>query len=209
MRPVERSAARDAALEALLPQVPFEGWTRNALRAALAQAGGNPDEAGALFPGGAAEMIEAWADLADRRMAEAATALDLPSMRVPERVRALIALRLERARPHREAVRRALAVLALPPNARTAARILARTADAIWNAAGDTATGFSRHSKRATLGVVYAATLLAWLRDTTEDDAETLAFLDRRLADVAGIGRVRRRLARLDPRHRSDPAIGK
>ena len=33
-------------------------------------------------------------------------------------------------------------------------------------------------------------------RDDSDDDAATLAFLDRRLAGVAGIGKLRRRLAR-------------
>ncbi len=194
MRPLERSEARDAALEAMLPHVPFEGWTGRTLRAAMTESGGSPDEAALLFPRGPAEMVEAWCDLADRQMAEGAAALDLPALRVPDRVRALIALRLTQVRPHKEAVRRALALLSLPHNAPAAARSLARTADAIWQTAGDTATGFARHSQRATLGAVYAATLLAWLRDSSEDDAATLAFLDRRLAEVAGIGRTRRRL---------------
>ena len=38
-----------------------------------------------------------------------------------------------------------------------------------------------------------ASTLLYWLRDTSEDDAATLAFLDRRLAGVGRIGALRRR----------------
>ncbi len=194
MRPIERSEERDAALLAMLPHVPFEGWTGRTLRGALAESGGHAEDADLLFPRGPAEMVEAWCDLADRQMAEGSAVLGLPGLRVPDRVRALIALRLAQVRPHKEAVRRALSLLSLPHNAPAAARSLARTADAIWSAAGDTATGLARHSKRATLGAVYAATLLAWLRDTSDDDAATLAFLDRRLAQVAGIGRTRRRL---------------
>ena len=30
--------------------------------------------------------------------------------------------------------------------------------------------------------MIYSATILYWLRDMSEDDADTLAFLDRRLA---------------------------
>lgn len=189
----EARAERDAALDALLPNVPFDGWTRTALRRALVAHGAAAEDADFLFPGGGAGMIAAWCDLIDRRMAEAAAPLSLEDRRTPERVRALIALRLELVRPHKEAVRRALALLALPQNALAAARVTARTADAIWNAAGDTATGLSRHTRRATLAAVYSATLLAWLRDSTPDDAETLAFLDRRLTDIARFGRIRRR----------------
>jgi ubiquinone biosynthesis protein COQ9 len=190
--PPERSPARDAALAALLPNVPFDGWTRRAVRAGLASIGEAPEDADQLFPGGAADMIEAFCDWADRRMEQGAAALD-PSLRLHQRVRAVIALRLEQNRPNREAIRRALALLALPAHARLAATCAARTVDAIWHAAGDRSADFSWYTKRAILAAVYGATLLYWLRDTSEDDAATLAFLDRRLAGVARIGTVRRR----------------
>ncbi|HET6194384.1 MAG TPA: COQ9 family protein [Acetobacteraceae bacterium] len=189
--PPERSADRDAALAALLPNVPFDGWTRRALRTGLASIGVAPEEADQLFPGGAPDMIEAFCDWADRRMAEGAVALD-PSLRLHQRVRAVIALRLEQNRPYKEAIRRALALLALPGNARVAAACTARTVDAIWHAAGDTSADFSWYTKRAILAAVYGATLLYWLRDGSEDGAGTLAFLDRRLAGVGRIGSVRR-----------------
>jgi ubiquinone biosynthesis protein COQ9 len=184
----ERSAARDAAIEALLPLVATQGWTV----AALQQAAG-PD-ADLLFPGGPADMVEAYIDLADRRMAEAA-APTLAGLRLPARVRALIAERFTQAAPHRDAVRRAFAVLALPANLATAARCTARTVDAIWHAAGDTSADVSWYSKRAILGAVYSATLLFWLGDRSPDGAATLEFLDRRLAGVARLGKLRRRFS--------------
>jgi ubiquinone biosynthesis protein COQ9 len=189
--PPERSAERDAAIRALLPHVPSHGWTLAALRAALADAGADPLDAGLMFPGGAAEMVEAYIDLADRTMAGG---LDLSGLRTPGRVRALITNRLAQARGDKEAIRRALAVLACPRNARVAGRTTARTVDAIWFEAGDRSADFSWYTKRATLAGVYGATLLFWLRDMSEDDAATLAFLDRRLAGVARIGRLRRRI---------------
>jgi len=202
MRPPERSAERDAAIEALLPNVPFEGWTGRALRQALVAAGGDPEDAPLLFPGGAPDMIEAYCDLADRRMEEAAARLEVSAMRVPARVRAVVALRLRQNRAHKEAVRRALGVLALPGNARVGAACTARTVDAIWHAVGDRATDFSWYTKRATLAGVYSATVLFWVRDASEEDAATLAFLDRRLAGVGRIGRARRRFEDVAARFR-------
>lgn len=190
MTPPERSAERDAALAAMLPHVPFDGWTRRALRTGLAEIGASPDDAADLFPGGGADMIEAFCDWADRRM-EAAE-LD-PSLPLHQRVRAVIALRLEQNRPHKEAIRRALALLALPGNARLAVACTARTVDAIWHAAGDRSADFSWYTKRAILTAIFSTTLLYWLRDTSENDAATLAFLDRRLAGVGRIGAMRRR----------------
>jgi len=198
--PPERSAARDAAIEAMLPHVPFDGWTRRALAHGLADIGAPADEADLLFPGGAVALVEAFCDLADRRMTEGVAAPYLagdqpdpgPAKGLTARVRAVIALRLAQNRPHREAVRRAVSVLAMPMHARQAAGCTARTVDAIWHAAGDRAADFSWYTKRALLTAVYAATLLYWLRDAgAEDDAATLAFLDRRLTDIGRIGKLR------------------
>jgi len=194
MRPPERSPERDAAIEAMLPSVPFDGWTSRALRTALTSIGTSPEDAGLLFPGGAADMVAAFIDLADRRMEQAAAARDMTAMRVPMRVRTVLALRFAQNHPHKEAIRRAFAVLSLSGNARLAALAAARTVDAVWRAAGDKSVDFSWYTKRAILAGVYGKTLLYWLRDMSDDDAPTLAFLDRRLADVARIGRLRRRL---------------
>ena len=179
--PVERSEARDMALLAMIPLIPRLGWSVAALRAAA-----GPD-ADLLFPGGAAEMVEAHADLGDRRMEQAADGID--ETRVTARVRALILLRLEQAADEREAIRRGLSVLSLPGNRAAAVRSVARTVDTIWHAAGDRSADMSWYSKRAILTGVYAATLLFWLRDTS-GGSDTEAFLGRRLADVGRFGRA-------------------
>jgi ubiquinone biosynthesis protein COQ9 len=193
--PPERSPERDAAIDALLPNVPFDGWTARALRAGLRAIGQSEEDAELLFPGGAADMVEAYCDLADRRMEEAAAGLDLAAMRLPERVRAVLALRLRQNRGHKEAVRRAVGLLAVPRHAGLAARCTARTVDAVWHAVGDRAADFSWYTKRAILASIYTATVLFWIRDQSEDDAATLAFLDRRLAELGRITRLRRRVA--------------
>jgi ubiquinone biosynthesis protein COQ9 len=193
IQPPERLPERDAAIDALLPNVPFDGWTVRALRAGLATAGLPEDDATILFPGGAVDMIAVFCDLADRRMSEAAAGLS--EAKLADRVRAIIALRLKLNRPHKEAIRRAVSVLSLPGHARTAAAITARTVDAIWHAAGDRSADMSWYSKRAILTAVYAATLLFWLHDTSDDDAATSAFLDRRMRGVGRLLRARGRAA--------------
>lgn len=187
----ERSLDRDAALALALDFIPEHGWSIAALRAA------EPGLADLdlLFPGGSSDLLEAFFDLADRQMEEDAAAADFAGLGLTKRVRAVIALRLARQRPHREAVRRALGVLALPRFAPLAARITARTVDSIWHAAGDQSSDFSWYTKRAILAAVYSATALYWLRDFSQDDADSLAFLDRRLAGVGKIGKARGRLA--------------
>ena len=184
-------------IDALVPQVAFEGWTTKGLREALRSIGQAPEDAKLLFPEGPGEMIEAYFALMDLRMERASEAAGLAELRLPARVRAAIALRLEENRGNKEAIRRALSFLSLPRQARRAARITAATVDAIWHAAGDTSADFSWYTKRAILAAVYSTTLLYWLNDTSEEDEATLRFLDRRLADVARIGKVRKRVTGL------------
>lgn len=209
IEPPERSSERDAAIAAVLAHVPEAGWTRAALRAAMRDLGRAPEDADLLFPLGTADVLETFADWADRRMGAEAAALGLPALRFSERVRALVLLRLTLHRAHKDAVRRAVALLALPANAGVAARSLARTVDAIWHAAGDRAADFSWYTKRAILAGVYTATLLFWLADDSDDEEATAAFLDRRLAGVARIGRIRGRveacLRRVVPAAAGDP----
>jgi ubiquinone biosynthesis protein COQ9 len=189
---IERSEDRDSALRATLPHVPALGWTRAALAAGLRDLGRDPLEAEWLFPAGPVEAVEAWCDLADRTMEEAARAEDITALRIPDRIRRVVTLRLEGAEPDKDAVRRGLALQSLPWNLASALRTVARTADAMWAAAGDTSADFSWYTRRATLAGVYGATLAFWLQDDEPGFPATREFLDRRLKDLARLQRPRR-----------------
>lgn len=182
---MERSEERDAALRAALVHVPRLGWSRAALEAGLRDLGHDGREAEWLFPGGPIEAVEAWCDLADREMEAAARAEDLLALRIPERIRRVLTLRLEANEAHKEAIRRALALQSLPWNLASAMRTVGRTADSMWAAAGDASADLSWYTRRATLSGVYGATLAFWLQDDEPGFPATRAFLDRRLADLA------------------------
>ncbi|MBL8696733.1 MAG: COQ9 family protein [Alphaproteobacteria bacterium] len=198
---LDHDALRRAVLEATLGHVPFDGWTQASLNAGARDAGLPDGSALLAFPNGPVEAIAFWAADADRAMLAALESMDAGKLRVRERVAAAIRLRLEAVAPHREALRRALGLLALPHNAPRAAELTWRTVDAIWWAAGDTATDFNFYSKRALLVGVYGSTLLRFLDDRSEGAAETWAFLDRRIADVMRVpkilGNLREKLGKL------------
>ena len=189
--------ARDAALDAILPLVSLYGWQGSAIHEGLKDAGMAPEDAEWMFPRGAISAIEAWIELADRRMEDAGLAADISGLRTHERVRFLIKARLEAAEPHRDALRAALSLLAMPWNAPIAARSLARSVNAIWYAAGDKSADFSWYTRRATLAGIYSATLAFWLSGRGDGLDAVLDFLDRRLADHA---RFQKGLARFKPR---------
>jgi ubiquinone biosynthesis protein COQ9 len=186
---------RDDLIVALLPDVPFEGWSRHALLAAGRRLGIGGEECVALFPNGPRDLVAHFSRWADRQMLSRLDHLDLSSMRTHERIAASVMARLDALALHREAVRHAFAILAFPTNGALAARLLFETVDAIWFAVGDESTDFSFYTKRTLLAGVYAATVLYWLEDRSANFAETRAFLDRRLAEVASLPRWRRRLA--------------
>jgi ubiquinone biosynthesis protein COQ9 len=194
MRSPLAESQRDALIEAMLPDVAFDGWSRATLRAAARRVGMPTAEALALFADGPAEFVACFSRWADRRMLDRLEGLPVDNLRVAERVALAVNIRLEIVEPWREAVRHALAVLALPQHALLGLRLVYETVNGIWYAAGDSATDFSFYSKRATLAGIYTATVLYWLEDRSPGFADTRAFLDRRLADVARIGAARQRL---------------
>lgn len=172
-------------IDAVVARAGLDGWNEGTLRAALRECGEDPFLLDSHFPRGVAGAIADWIALTDRRMEAAAAAEDLLAMRTPARIRRLIELRLRLIEPDLEALRGAMAVLALPWNLGLALRATARTASAMWHAAGDTSTDFSWYTRRATLAAVYSATLAYWLSPRMPSMEEVLLFLDRRLTDIA------------------------
>ena len=179
-----------AVVNATLLHVPFDGWSDAALALGAADAGVEQNMVLALFPRGAIDAIALHSRLADAEMVAAFHALPETPQKIHLAIRELILLRLEFAQQSKDSVRRALTMLALPANTKLSAELLYETVDAMWRAVGQTDTGFSFYTRRATLAAVYGATLLAWLADNSGDMAKTSAFLDRRLANVASIPKV-------------------
>ncbi len=162
----------------------FDGWTQKAVDSAAAQLGIEPAQARLAMPKGQAGLIDRYIQEVDRALADWFTPERLEGLKIREKIRSLVWQRVEIMGPAREAVRRGLAILAMPQNLPLALRISWRTADLMWRIAGDTSTDFNHYTKRMTLGAVYASTLLVWLDDDSEGWSETAAFLDRRIDDV-------------------------
>lgn len=185
---------RRALLDALLDHVPFDGWTGAAMAAAAEQAGLDAGFPHRAFPRGALDAIEFFNRVADRNMAAALAGEDLESLRVRDRIARAVRIRLEQNAGHRDAVRRGMAVLSLPSSGPAGLRILYRTVDTIWRAAGDRATDFNFYTKRGLLAGVYGATVVYWLNDNSGEFARTWRFLDRRIDETMRIPKAAQRL---------------
>ncbi|HEX3066124.1 MAG TPA: COQ9 family protein, partial [Dongiaceae bacterium] len=144
----DMDSLREKLIDAAIAHVPFDGWGGKALLTAAKNQGFEPAVARNAFPGGAIEMIEFHSLLADRRMVAEFEAADISGLKLREKVALAVRLRLQANMPHREAIRRAVATLALPIHAALAARLLYRTVDAVWHAVGDRSTDYNFYTKR-------------------------------------------------------------
>jgi ubiquinone biosynthesis protein COQ9 len=180
--------------DAVAAEAAFDGWTRAALTAAARRLELPAGEAGRLFPGGPVQVLTYVSERADLRTVEDMEKEGVANLKVRDRIKSAVRIRLERHTGEREAARRALALLALPFHAGLGLKLLYRTVDAMWYAAGDTSTDFNFYTKRATLAGVYSSTLLYWLNDRSPGSQATWGFLDRRIDDVMRIEKLKSQL---------------
>ena len=170
------------------------GWTEAAFKAAVKESGLGEGEAALACPRGAFDLFDAFAARADEAMLAGLDDLDLPNMRIRDKVRAAVQLRLEAQAPYKSAARAMTRALARPDRAPEAARLLWRSADKIWRALGDTSTDGNFYSKRAILSGVLASTYARWFADESEDHQATWAFLDARIGNVMQFEKFKARL---------------
>ena len=192
---------------ALAPEIAasaiFDGWNDTALEAAAEMAGADVDVARLAYEdkpigGRAMDMIDAWIESVDAQMAAELPAEKLSEMKIRERIFELVWFRLQAIEGLEEALRRAMAIMAMPQNAARSLKIGWRSADLMWRLAGDTATDYNHYTKRTILGSIYAATLAVFVEDDSEGKAQTRAFLERRIEGVMQFEKVKARLLRGD-----------
>ena len=195
------TSPKEKLLQAALMHVPFDGWSPATFDAAVADSGVERAVADSVCPRGAVDLAIAYHNQGDAEMVRRMQETDLGAMRYSERVAAAVRFRLE-AVEDKELVRRGTTLFALPMYAGDGARAIWGAADAIWTALGDTSEDVNWYTKRATLSGVYSATVLYWLGDSSEDHADTWAFLDRRIENVMQIEKLKAQV-------NNNPVLGK
>ena len=92
---------RDALAPRLAAHAAFDGWDEQAIAMAAAELGVPADRARLAFPGGAAQMIDAWFDAIDKAMLDAFPPERIAALKIRERIGELILFRLEAVAPQR------------------------------------------------------------------------------------------------------------
>ena len=175
---------RAAVLARALPHAAFDGFTDSVLQKAGSEAQVSRSDLARLFEGGPISLVEFYSAATDAEMEKRLAEMNLHGMKIRERITFAVKTRLAILKPHKEAARRAAALLSLPMHAGLGARLIYRTVDAMWRAAGDTSTDFNFYTKRGILAGVYGSTAMRWFNDTSEDEGPTQAFLADRIDNV-------------------------
>lgn len=192
-----RVALLDKALEA----VPRFGWSQAALEEG-ARMLGLPGTAHGLG-GGAEGLVAHWVARCNEQLLQEHNSGKLMRRATEEeqqqcnddddvfflpmrqRLKLAARYRLELMRPHQNSWNQALQVLAHPKNWKLAAALLHSTADEIVHVAGDESTDWHWYSKRAGVGLIYAAAELHYITDMNPSKEDTWRFLDRRIDNLA------------------------
>jgi ubiquinone biosynthesis protein COQ9 len=175
---------KKAILKEALKDAAFDGFTDGVLAKAGKKVDADKAALARLFPEGVLSLIEYFSTSVDDAMEEKLKALDLSKRKIRERIKLAVLTRLALLAPNKEAARRAAATMTLPMHAGRGAKMMYRTVDSMWRAAGDTATDFNFYTKRGILAGVYGSVLVRWFNDTGEDETVTEAFLDARIENV-------------------------
>ena len=181
---------RDEIIAAALPHVPFEGWSWKTVERAAEDAGHTPAVARAVFPGRMNDVLDAFSDRADRLMLADLETIHPEDLRIRDRIRTALLTRYRLLNEHKEAVRHSVQYFMRPLKKPTGAKLVWRTADKIWDWAGDTSQDYNRYTKRGLLSGIIVSTTLVWMNDDSEAMDNTKAFLDRRIENVMQFGKI-------------------
>lgn len=182
---------RESLLMAALDHVAFDGWSNKTMKQVAEQIGVKAGIVDLAFPKGSSEMIDLWAQSCDLKMVAQAQKINIDALKIREKITALVKLRIEIERDHKEAAHRTVSYLALPQNHALSLKMLYRTVDLIWKTISDPSTDFNFYTKRMTLSLVYSSCFMFWLGDESENNEDTWGFLDRRIENVMQFEKVK------------------
>lgn len=181
---------RNGILDAALEFVPTHGWSREAIVEA-AEKYGYPGVAHGMFPGGGADLAThfyAKSNAEFRQWLISESADGVPKVGVF--VREAVERRIKMTIPYKDTWPQAMAQLSSSSGVKDALGNLSELVDDIWFYAGDKSVDSNWYTKRMLLASIYKTTELFMLQDESEGHKETWAFLDRRMEDVAWLGKT-------------------
>tara|TARA_B100000989_G_scaffold293709_1_gene271529 strand:+ start:750 stop:1490 length:741 start_codon:yes stop_codon:yes gene_type:complete len=187
-------------IRAMLTHVPFDGWTWEAMEQGALDIGFEKKKTPflrvkifkGLFKNGSIDFIDIFSDIIDLEVIENYNLLETKPVKVSEKIKKIIMIRLNICQKYKEAIRSSISITAIPTNAKISLNTLYKTCNIMWRIAGDKSTDFSFYTRRITLAAVYTSTLLFWLNDNSNNNIETEFFLDRQLKNISKISSLKK-----------------
>ena len=180
---------KDEIILALLPNVEFDGWTWENVIQSAQEAGHKDTVARIVFPDKLLDVLDSFSDLADREMLKALQDIDPQELSVRERVSTALMKRFEFLSNYQEATKQSAAFWLIPSRKPRATKLVWRSADHIWNWAGDISTDYNRYTKRGLLSGIIVSSTLYWF-NSNNDLIALRAFIDRRIENVMKFGKL-------------------
>lgn len=179
---------KDRWLEALLPHVAFDGWSRESAVKSAKEVGLSDAEQALAAPGGVLDLIDHFFDTAEERLKSAIEKQDFSDSGVREKVGKCVQLWLNELAPHREPVRRAAQRAFAPWRTGPAAGRAWSVADTIWTGIGDTSTDYNKYSKRGILAATLPSIVFSWVDGADETTLDEL--IAKRLTRAMKMGQT-------------------
>ena len=159
------------------------GWNDNLIFFISENSNFNYEEIRVLFPNGYRELLQMYLDEVNQKMINESSKLDLLHLRVHERVRELIKIRLDIILIEKKLFSKTFFHLSTPNNYKFTSKNLYKVVDQIWYLAGDTSTDFNYYSKRLILASVYTSVMVHFINNN--DFSETIKILNKQLKRVS------------------------
>ena len=169
-----------------------KGWNENLFYEISKVSEYKCEEVKALFPKGYETMIQMYLDEINEIMIKKSQNIKLINLRVHERIRELIILRLKIMINEKKLISKTFLYLLLPNNYKFSIYNLYKTVDEIWFLAGDNSTDFNFYSKRAILASVYVRTMLHFINN--ESLEATIKILNKQLKHVSQIPKIKNKI---------------
>lgn len=179
-------------LEDIKPYVIKEGWNKDLFTTVSQSSHFKYEEIKALFPEGNKTLVQMYLNEIDKKMNNDSKKINLIRLRVHERIRELIILRLKIMLKDKKFVSKTFLYLLLPNNFKLATKFLYKISDQIWYLAGDHSTDFNFYSKRAILSSIYTITMMHFINNDNLND--TIQVLDKQLKRVSHIPKIKNRI---------------
>ena len=174
---------RNQILQEAKPIIVENGWNEDLFFNISKSSKYKYSEIKALFPEGYMQLLEVYLESINQLMSQKAKEIDLIRLRVHERVRELLILRLKIVAKDKDLFKKTFSYLALPHNLKISTRVLYKTVDEIWFLSGDISTDFNFYSKRIILASIYTSTIIHFVNNENID--ETNLILNKLLKKVS------------------------